>query len=159
MLNCKLLKGASCVQLKAFFPRDGSTETPPHPSADFNWKDYCPTAFGKLREVFNIEAAEYMKSICGRLISQLCLCPCSSYSCAHLLYRTRSCPCYVSAHATWGPYFVIAEAHAHSIVMLVLVLMACFSAALLMPISRAGTRHCCAMQNARERWMPFDNLH
>ena len=53
------------MQLKANFPRDGSTETPPHPSADFQWKDYCPTAFGKLREVFHIEAAEYMESICG----------------------------------------------------------------------------------------------
>jgi len=31
-LDCMLLKGTSCVQLKAFFPRDGSTETPP-----FNW--------------------------------------------------------------------------------------------------------------------------
>ena len=53
------------MQLKANFPREGSTETPPHPSADFQWKDYCPTAFGKLREVFHIEAAEYMESICG----------------------------------------------------------------------------------------------
>ena len=53
------------MQLKAFFPRDGSAETPPHPSADFRWKDYCPMAFGKLREVFHIEAAEFMKSICG----------------------------------------------------------------------------------------------
>jgi len=93
MLDCMLLKGTSCVQLKAFFPRDGSTETPPHPSADFNWKDYCPTAFGKLREVFNIEAAEYMKSICGKLISQLCLCPRSSYSCAQFCIR----PAYASA--------------------------------------------------------------
>lgn len=27
------------------FPREGSGVTPPHPSADFKWKDYCPTAF------------------------------------------------------------------------------------------------------------------
>lgn len=54
------------MQLKAFFPRDGSTETPPHPSADFRWKDYCPMAFGRLREVFNIEAAAYMQSVCGK---------------------------------------------------------------------------------------------
>ena len=53
------------MQLKAFFPRDGSPETPPHPSADFRWKDYCPMAFGRLREVFNIEAAAYMQSVCG----------------------------------------------------------------------------------------------
>ena len=55
------------MQLKAFFPRDGSAETPPHPSADFRWKDYCPMAFGRLREVFNIEAAAYMQSVCGEL--------------------------------------------------------------------------------------------
>ncbi|CAL8463328.1 g2862 [Coccomyxa elongata] len=52
-------------KLKQFFPRDGSKATPPHPSMDFWWKDYCPMAFRQLREVFNIEAAEYMKSICG----------------------------------------------------------------------------------------------
>ncbi|EIE18182.1 PIP5K-domain-containing protein [Coccomyxa subellipsoidea C-169] len=52
-------------KLKQFFPRDGSKATPPHPSTDFRWKDYCPMAFRQLREVFNIEAAEYMKSICG----------------------------------------------------------------------------------------------
>lgn len=27
------------------FPREGSGVTPPHPSNDFKWKDYCPTAF------------------------------------------------------------------------------------------------------------------
>lgn len=27
------------------FPREGSEVTPPHPSGDFKWKDYCPTAF------------------------------------------------------------------------------------------------------------------
>lgn len=30
--ECMLPKGTSCVQLNAFFPRDGSTETSP-----FNW--------------------------------------------------------------------------------------------------------------------------
>ncbi|KAK9815279.1 hypothetical protein WJX72_000998 [[Myrmecia] bisecta] len=53
------------LKVKQFFPRDGSKATPPHPSADFRWKDYCPMAFRKLREVFNIDAAEYMLSICG----------------------------------------------------------------------------------------------
>jgi hypothetical protein len=27
------------------FPREGSEVTPPHPSNDFKWKDYCTTAF------------------------------------------------------------------------------------------------------------------
>ncbi len=39
--------------------------TPPHPTADFKWKDYCPMAFRKLREVFNIDAGDYMLSVCG----------------------------------------------------------------------------------------------
>ena len=31
------------------FPREGSEVTPPHPSNDFKWKDYCPTAFKCVR--------------------------------------------------------------------------------------------------------------
>ena len=54
-------------QVKQLFPRDGSKATPPHPSADFKWKDYCPMAFRQLREVFNIDPGDYMLSICGTL--------------------------------------------------------------------------------------------
>lgn len=53
------------VQVKLSFPRDGSKATPPHPSGDFRWKDYSPLAFRQLREVFSIDAAQYMTSICG----------------------------------------------------------------------------------------------
>ena len=53
------------VQIKQLFPREGSPVTPPHPTADFRWKDYCPMAFRKLREVFNIDAGDYMLSVCG----------------------------------------------------------------------------------------------
>ena len=73
------LLSALPVQSKQFFPRDGSKATPPHPSTDFRWKDYCPMAFRQLREVFNIEAAEYVKSICGaqahphRILLWICL--------------------------------------------------------------------------------------
>ena len=52
------------MQIKQLFPRDGSPVTPPHPTADFKWKDYCPMAFRKLREVFNIDAGDYMLSVC-----------------------------------------------------------------------------------------------
>ncbi|KAL3135393.1 hypothetical protein ABBQ32_007577 [Trebouxia sp. C0010 RCD-2024] len=52
-------------KVKQLFPRDGSKATPPHPSADFKWKDYCPMAFRQLREVFNIDPGDYMLSICG----------------------------------------------------------------------------------------------
>nr|GEZ30621.1 phosphatidylinositol 4-phosphate 5-kinase 8-like isoform X1 [Tanacetum cinerariifolium] len=32
---------------------------------NFSWKDYCPTIFRNLREMFNIDAADYMMSISG----------------------------------------------------------------------------------------------
>lgn len=47
------------------FPSEGSKFTPPHQSVDFRWKDYCPMVFRHLRELFKIDAAEYMLSICG----------------------------------------------------------------------------------------------
>jgi hypothetical protein len=57
--------------VKQLFPRDGSKATPPHPSADFKWKDYCPMAFRQLRKVFNIDAGDYMLSVCG-MVPGLC---------------------------------------------------------------------------------------
>ncbi|GFQ00890.1 phosphatidylinositol 4-phosphate 5-kinase 9 [Phtheirospermum japonicum] len=47
------------------FPKEGSQLTPPHQSDDFKWKDYCPMVFRNLREMFEIDAADYMMSICG----------------------------------------------------------------------------------------------
>ncbi|KAL8516741.1 hypothetical protein ACS0TY_015125 [Phlomoides rotata] len=47
------------------FPKEGSQLTPSHQSEDFRWKDYCPMVFRDLREMFKIDAADYMMSICG----------------------------------------------------------------------------------------------
>ncbi|KAK1429458.1 hypothetical protein QVD17_11667 [Tagetes erecta] len=47
------------------FPKEGSKLTPTHQSEDFKWKDYCPMVFRNLRELFKIDAADYMMSICG----------------------------------------------------------------------------------------------
>ncbi|KAF6171556.1 hypothetical protein GIB67_018080 [Kingdonia uniflora] len=47
------------------FPKAGSQLTPCHQSEDFKWKDYCPMVFRNLREMFKIDAADYMMSICG----------------------------------------------------------------------------------------------
>ncbi|KAJ8899758.1 hypothetical protein K2173_019458 [Erythroxylum novogranatense] len=47
------------------FPKTGCQLTPPHQSDDFKWKDYCPFVFRNLREMFKIDAADYMMSICG----------------------------------------------------------------------------------------------
>ncbi|MBA0614349.1 hypothetical protein Godav_014655 [Gossypium davidsonii] len=53
------------ARITMFFPRWGSQFTPPHKSVDFCWKDYCPMVFRNLREMFKLDAAEYMMSICG----------------------------------------------------------------------------------------------
>ncbi|EPS72854.1 hypothetical protein M569_01903, partial [Genlisea aurea] len=53
------------ARLKIGFPRQGSRSTPSHSSVDFEWKDYCPMVFRNLRELFKLNAAEYIMSICG----------------------------------------------------------------------------------------------
>ncbi|OIW16918.1 hypothetical protein TanjilG_19223 [Lupinus angustifolius] len=47
------------------FPPEGSKHTPPHPSCEFRWKDYCPVVFRALRKLFKVDPADYMISICG----------------------------------------------------------------------------------------------
>ncbi|KAL0454442.1 UNVERIFIED_CONTAM: Phosphatidylinositol 4-phosphate 5-kinase [Sesamum latifolium] len=53
------------ARIRMYFPRKGSKLTPPHCSIDFYWKDYCPMVFRNLRELFKLNAADYMMSICG----------------------------------------------------------------------------------------------
>ncbi|XP_008802077.1 phosphatidylinositol 4-phosphate 5-kinase 1 isoform X2 [Phoenix dactylifera] len=53
------------ARIQMYFPSKGSQFTPPHHSIDFFWKDYCPMVFRNLREMFKIDAADYMMSICG----------------------------------------------------------------------------------------------
>ncbi|KAK6132381.1 hypothetical protein DH2020_033872 [Rehmannia glutinosa] len=47
------------------FPSEGSKITPPHQSGEFRWKDYCPVVFRHLRELFQVDPADYMLAICG----------------------------------------------------------------------------------------------
>ncbi|KAK7314171.1 hypothetical protein VNO77_39383 [Canavalia gladiata] len=47
------------------FPSEGSKHTPPHPSCEFRWKDYCPVVFRALRKLFKVDPADYMISLCG----------------------------------------------------------------------------------------------
>ncbi|XP_060177561.1 phosphatidylinositol 4-phosphate 5-kinase 6-like [Lycium barbarum] len=55
------------------FPPEGSKITPPHPSCEFRWKDYCPKVFRALRMLFKVDAADYMISICGNdALRELC---------------------------------------------------------------------------------------
>ncbi|TVU45512.1 hypothetical protein EJB05_05001 [Eragrostis curvula] len=53
------------ARIRMYFPCEGSQYTPPHCSVNFFWKDYCPMVFRNLREMFHIDAADYMMSICG----------------------------------------------------------------------------------------------
>ncbi|XP_020104300.1 phosphatidylinositol 4-phosphate 5-kinase 1-like isoform X3 [Ananas comosus] len=53
------------ARIRMYFPKDGSQYTPSHNSISFFWKDYCPMVFRNLREMFKIDAADYMMSICG----------------------------------------------------------------------------------------------
>lgn len=53
------------ARIRMYFPIEGSQYTPPHRSVNFFWKDYCPMVFRNLREMFHIDAADYMMSICG----------------------------------------------------------------------------------------------
>ncbi|XP_058097205.1 phosphatidylinositol 4-phosphate 5-kinase 8 isoform X2 [Magnolia sinica] len=53
------------ARIRMYFPKKGSQYTPPHYSIGFYWKDYCPMVFRNLREMFKIDAADYMMSICG----------------------------------------------------------------------------------------------
>ncbi|XP_051145346.1 phosphatidylinositol 4-phosphate 5-kinase 7-like isoform X2 [Andrographis paniculata] len=55
----------SQARIRMYFPRKGSKLTPPHKSINFYWKDYCPMVFRNLRELFKLNAADYMMSICG----------------------------------------------------------------------------------------------
>ncbi|KAH9756839.1 phosphatidylinositol 4-phosphate 5-kinase 1 [Citrus sinensis] len=47
------------------FAPEGSKITPPHQSVEFRWKDYCPMVFRHLRELFQVDPANYMLAICG----------------------------------------------------------------------------------------------
>lgn len=46
------------------FPNRGSKLTPPHHSTEFKWKDYCPTVFRHLRQLFSVDPVDYVNEIC-----------------------------------------------------------------------------------------------
>ncbi|KAK9743361.1 hypothetical protein RND81_03G234200 [Saponaria officinalis] len=47
------------------FPPEGSKLTPTHKSTEFRWKDYCPLVFRHLRDLFQVDPADYMLAVCG----------------------------------------------------------------------------------------------
>ncbi|XP_052191078.1 phosphatidylinositol 4-phosphate 5-kinase 1-like [Diospyros lotus] len=65
---CRLLRPSDFDPKEKFwtrFPPEGSKVTPPHQSVEFRWKDYCPVVFRHLRELFQVDPADYMLAICG----------------------------------------------------------------------------------------------
>ncbi|XP_021718609.1 phosphatidylinositol 4-phosphate 5-kinase 1-like [Chenopodium quinoa] len=86
------LKGSDFEPKEKFwtrFPPEGSKHTPPHQSADFRWKDYCPMVFRHLRELFGIDPAEYMLAICGSDALREFSSPGKSGSCFYLTQDDR----------------------------------------------------------------------
>eukprot|EP00300_Choanocystis_sp_HF-7_P037506 c53674_g1_i1.p1 GENE.c53674_g1_i1~~c53674_g1_i1.p1 ORF type:complete len:424 (-),score=103.55 c53674_g1_i1:413-1645(-) len=63
--NRELVLADFTTEFKKSFPSEGSSDTPPHRSGDFKFKDHAPLAFKQIRERFGIDAADYMLSIGG----------------------------------------------------------------------------------------------
>ena len=58
------------VKVKQYFPSEGTDMTPAHAGdEDFTWKDYAPMVFRKLREAFNVDAGQYVQSLCASEVS------------------------------------------------------------------------------------------
>jgi len=49
------------------FPSKGTVSTPAHDGADFEFKDYCPEVFRKVRQRFHIDPADYILCVCGNI--------------------------------------------------------------------------------------------
>ncbi|KAK4800970.1 hypothetical protein SAY86_021457 [Trapa natans] len=71
------------------FPPEGSKTTPPHQSPEFRWKDYCPAVFRHLRELFQIDPADYMLAICGNDALRELSSPGKSGSCFYLTHDDK----------------------------------------------------------------------
>jgi 1-phosphatidylinositol-4-phosphate 5-kinase len=53
------------TKTRVTFPSAGSLETPPHHFRDFKFKEYAPMVFRSIRELFGIDAGDFMLSVCG----------------------------------------------------------------------------------------------
>ncbi|XP_047015111.1 phosphatidylinositol-4-phosphate 5-kinase, type I, alpha, a isoform X2 [Ictalurus punctatus] len=54
-----------------FFPSEGSNLTPGHCHVDFRFKTYAPMAFRYFREMFGIQSADYLNSLCNDPLIEL----------------------------------------------------------------------------------------
>ncbi|KAI6220211.1 PIPK domain-containing protein [Aphelenchoides besseyi] len=53
------------------FPTDGSLTTPSHAYGDFRFKTYAPLAFRYFREIFHIQPADFLHSLCTQPLREL----------------------------------------------------------------------------------------
>ena len=53
------------------FPTIGSQTTPSHKFDDFKFKTYAPIAFRYFRELFKVEADEFLRSLCANSLKEL----------------------------------------------------------------------------------------
>jgi hypothetical protein len=49
--------------IKEKYPSRGSQTTPAHSNRDFTFIDYCPNVFRRIRQIFKIDAADYLLSL------------------------------------------------------------------------------------------------
>ncbi|KAJ8311598.1 hypothetical protein KUTeg_010953 [Tegillarca granosa] len=54
-----------------FFPHEGSNLTPAHHCSDFRFKTYAPVAFRYFRELFGIQADDFLVSLCDEPLKEL----------------------------------------------------------------------------------------
>ncbi|ESN92482.1 hypothetical protein HELRODRAFT_194206 [Helobdella robusta] len=65
-----LLQDFSIVET-VFFPKDGSSSTPPHEYSDFRFKTYAPVAFRYFRELFGIQPDDFLISLSNYPLKEL----------------------------------------------------------------------------------------
>ncbi|CAD5212358.1 unnamed protein product [Bursaphelenchus xylophilus] len=53
------------------FPSEGSGTTPSHTFGDFRFKTYAPLAFRYFRDIFHIQAADFLSSLCTQPLKEL----------------------------------------------------------------------------------------
>lgn len=54
-----------------FFPKEGSSLTPPHNYSDFRFRTYAPVAFRYFKELFKIPMDAYLVSVCNNPLKEL----------------------------------------------------------------------------------------
>eukprot|EP01147_Barroeca_monosierra_P007148 gene7148-464_t len=54
-----------------YYPKEGTTTTPPHKFENFKFYTYAPRAYRHFREIFNIDTADFLLSMCHKPLREL----------------------------------------------------------------------------------------